>query len=305
MNEEFMEKNFESKKLNVEIKRPMVQFISDIVYDQVSNFSSSNVALKMDLLVPHSREEKPAVVFITGGGFLAANKDNYIQQRLDLAEAGYLVASIEYGVAPQVTFPQPLLDLKSAIRFLKVHADKFNINPDKIGVMGDSAGGYLAAFAGTTNGIKEFEKGVNLEVNSNVQAVVDIYGLSDLSKIGSDYTEEIQKIHMSAGAPEALLVNGVPGFGGQDGGILADKEKVEAANPISYISSQTPPFLLMHGSNDSLVSPSQTEILHQALIEKGVDSTRYIVEGAEHGGDHWQQQEIMDIIITFFDKYLK
>ncbi|VBB07261.1 alpha/beta hydrolase fold-3 [Lucifera butyrica] len=294
-----------SKSLDVEIKHPLIQLISNVVYEQVPMRGYENVAMKMDVLKPQQKEKMPAIVFITGGGFINANKDSYIQQRMDLAAAGYVVASIEYRVAPTAVFPQPLEDVKSAIRYLKAHAEQFNINPDKIGVLGGSAGGYLAAMAGTTSGTKQFDKGDNLNQNSNVQAVVDLYGLSDLTRVGSDFSPEVQELHKSPGATEALWVNGSPVFGGKDGGILADPERAKAANPITYISDQTPPFLLMHGDKDTLVSPSQTEILHQALTAQGIESTRYVVKGAQHGGIYWIQPEVMQVIISFFDKHFK
>lgn len=224
---------------------------------------------------------------------------------MDLAKAGYVVASIEYRVAPTAVFPQPLEDVKAAVRFLRAHAKQYNINPNKIGLWGGSAGGYLVAMAGATNGDKQFDVGDYLNESSDVQAVVDFYGLSDLTKVGADYSPAIQKLHRSAGATEALWVNGSPVFGGIDGGIMANPKGAKAANPITYISSQTPPFLLMHGDKDVIVSPSQTELLHKALIAHGLDSTRYIVKGAGHGGVYWVQSDIVNLVIQFFNRTLK
>lgn len=297
--------NAESQTLNFPITKPMVKLISNVVYEQVPSRGYDNMAMGMDVLKPEKSEKMPAIVFITGGGFVNANKARYIQQRMDLANAGYVVASITYRVTPTATFPQPLEDVKAAIRYLKAHADQFNINPDKVGVMGDSAGGYLSAMASTTSGTRQFDKGDYLDQNSDVQAAVDFYGLSDLTRVGSDFPKKVQDTHKSPGATEALWVNGAPNFGGTDGGILVDPEKAKAANPITYISDQTSPFLLMHGDKDTLVSPSQTEILHQALVAHGIESTRYVVKGAEHGGVYWNQPEVMQIVIDFFDKHLK
>jgi acetyl esterase/lipase len=258
----------------------------------------------MDILKPTSKDPLPAVIFITGGGFMAANKDNYLQQRMDISEAGYVVTSIEYRVTPQSTFPSPLEDVKSAIRFLRANATKYGIDPNQIAVMGDSAGGYLAALAGTTNDIKEFDKGDFLDKSSSVNAVIDLYGLSDLTKIGEGYSKEVQEIHKSPSAPEAMLVNGAAVFG-PGGSILDNPDKAAKANPITYVTKDDPPFLLMHGDQDTLVSPNQTQILHEALINKGVDSTRYVVKGAGHGGDIWAQPKIVNLIIDFLDSHLK
>ena len=224
---------------------------------------------------------------------------------MHLAEAGYVVSSIEYRVAPTARFPEPLEDVKASIRYLKAHADKFGIDPDRVGIVGGSAGGYLTAMAGATSGTKTFDKGENLNVDSSVKAAVDLYGLSDLTRIGDDYSADVQAKHKSAGATEALWVNGSPVFGGKDGGILADREAAEKANPIHYITKSSAPMLLMHGTADTVVSPSQTDLLFQALQKEGIPSKRYLVEGAAHGGIYWNQKEVLDIITDFFDGYLK
>lgn len=294
-----------SKHLEVTITKPAVKLISNVIYEQVPSRGYDNVAMGMDILKPEKNEKMPAIVFVTGGGFINANKDNAIQQRLDMADAGYVVASITYRVAPTATFPQPLEDVKAAIRYLRAHAEKFNIDPDRIGIMGGSAGGYLSAMAGTTNGTRQFDKGEYLDQSSDVQAAVDLYGLSDLTKVGADYSPEVQQAHRSPGATEALWVNGSPVFGGKDGGIFADAEKTKAANPITYISDKTAPFLLMHGDKDTVVSPSQTQLLQQALVDHGIEARRYIVKDAQHGGVYWNQPEVMKIIIAFFDRHLK
>lgn len=295
----------DSQPLSVAVTRPQIKLISDVVFEQVPTRGYENRAMKMDLLVPQVKEPMPAIVFVTGGGFINANKDSYIQERLRLAEEGYVTASIEYRVAPTATFPEPLQDVKAAVRYLRAHAEQFRIDPDRIGIFGGSAGGYLAAMAGTTSGTRRFDAGDHLDQSSAVQAVVDLYGVSDLTSIGADYAPEVQALHRTSGATEALWLKGSPVFDGRAGGVQDYPEEAEAANPLHYISEATPPFLLMHGDRDTVVSPSQTEILHQALRAKGVDSTRYVVQGAAHGGVYWVQPEILEIIVDFFNAHLK
>ena len=295
----------QSELLKVDVKTPLINRISNVVYEQVPMRGYPSVAMKMDILQPKAKEKLPAIVFVTGGGFINANKDNGIQLRRHLAEAGYVVASIQYRVAPTAKFPQPLEDVKASIRYLKAHADQFGIDPERVGIVGGSAGGYLTAMAATTSGTKTFDKGENLDFTSDVKAAVDLYGLSDLTRIGDDYSPEVQEKHKSPGATEALWVNGSPVFGGKDGGILSDREAALAANPMTYISKTSAPMLLMHGTKDVVVSPSQTDLLFQALRERQIPSKRYLVEGAAHGGIYWNQKEVLDIITEFFDEYLK
>ncbi len=295
----------ESKVLAVTPDRVKINFIPDVVFSQVPSRGYQNVALQMDILQPAHKEKMPAILYIPGGGFINANRANAMQERMELAEAGYVVASMTYRVAPTAQFPQPLEDVKAAIRYLKANGEKFDIDPNRIGVMGGSAGGYLAAMAGTTNGLKDFDKGDNLQVDSTIQCAVDLYGLSDLTKIGADYSKGVQETHKSAGATEALWVNGSPVFGGKDGGILNNLEAAEKANPIHYIHSTSAPMLLMHGTADAVVSPSQTDLLYQALRQKGIPAERYIIPNAGHGGVYWVQNPVMQVILSFFNTYLK
>ena len=104
----------ESTMLSVPVKTPMINQISDVVYEQVPMRGYPNVAMKMDILQPESDAKLPAIVYVTGGGFINANKDNGIQLRMHLAEAGYVVASIQYRVSPTARFPEPLEDVKSS-----------------------------------------------------------------------------------------------------------------------------------------------------------------------------------------------
>lgn len=297
--------HYASRTLDVAPIKTEVKQVSGVVYEQVPSRGYPNVPMQLDLLQPQKKTRMPAIVYVTGGGFINANKDNGVQLRNYLAEKGYVVASITYRVAPTAKFPQPLEDVKASIRYLRAHADQWNIDKDRIGIIGGSAGGYLSAFAGTTSGTKTFDKGENLQESSKVNCAVDLYGLSDLSRVGMDYSPEVQQLHKSAGATEALWVNGSPVFGGKDGGILADPKAAAAANPITYIGKNSAPMLLMHGTADKVVSPGQTDLLYQALKEKGVPAERYEIPGAAHGGVYWVQDKVLQVIGDFFDKYLK
>ena len=245
-----MEITAESLILDIKLTRQMVNYMQNITYSQPLGQMNENIKLEMDIIKPVVNTNKlPAVIFVTGGGFVSSPKSNYLQQRLQIAEAGYVVASIEYRKVPTGIFPEPLEDVKSAIRYLRTNADKYGIDKNKIAVMGESAGGYLSAITGTTNGYKQFDKGDNLNQSSDVQATIDIYGLSDLTTVGEDFSKEIQEAHKSAAAPEALWVNGVALFE-KGGSINSNPEKAKAANPMTYISKNTPPFLLLHGDKD-------------------------------------------------------
>lgn len=217
----------------------------------------------------------------------------YQQMRSALAAVGYVVAAIEYRTVPD-TFPAPLEDGKAAIRYLRSHATDYGIDPERIGVLGDSAGGWLALLLGTTNGEPGFDKGDFLDQNSDVQAVASLYGISDIRNIGVGFPEAIQQVHQSPAATEALLVNG-PAFRDFAGAIVtADPAKALGASAMGHLDGEKPPFLLMHGSADTLVSPVQSKQLFEALRARGAAVDYDLVRGAGHADAHWYQPAVID-----------
>lgn len=295
---------FESKILNVPLTRAKIHFVPDVVYAQVPTLETPYHLLQMDLLIPQVKRKLPAVIFVTGGGFISANKARMPQLRMFLAEKNFVVASINYRTVPNARFPQPIEDVKSAIRFMKANAQKFNVDAEKICVIGDSAGGYLTAFAAVTNGDKIFNIGENLHESSEIVAAVDLYGISDLTQIAATFPVELQNLYNSAGSVTSLFVNGVPAFGGMDGGILAHPVSAERANPINYITKNSAPMLLMHGTADSVVSPAQTDLLFQALRTHGIEAERYLIPDAEHADEHWQQENVLGAIAEFLIRHV-
>mgnify|MGYP002624140941 FL=1 len=296
---------FESTILNVELKTNAITLYENIPFNSGKELGVQMFSLAMDILQPDSPTPLPLIVYVSGGGFIMAPKNNWIQQRMKLAEAGYVVASIEYRHAPLSKFPLPVEDCKLAIRWLRAHAKQYNIDVNRVGILGNSAGGYLSSFVGLINGNKEFDKGDYLEFSSDVLCAADIFGISELMSIGDDYPEEERRLHDSPGITEAMWVKGVPGFGGPDGGVKDFPEESKKASPLYYVSEKAVPMLFMHGTEDKSVSPSQTDKLYQALKAQGIDAYRYVLPGAAHGGPHWVQEPVVKIIVDFFDKYMK
>ena len=295
--------NKETMKVEITEKQ-QIEMISGVIYSQVSSVGV-NRAMRMTLLIPSTQEPKPAVIFFPGGGFFSANHERYIEMRMALAKAGFVVASAEYRAVPDV-FPALVVDAKSAVRYLRAHAAQYGIDPDHIGVFGDSAGGYVTQMVGTTNGEKRFDEGDFLDQSSDVQAAVTIYGISDLTNIGEGYPEEIQKVHESPAITEALLVHGFAFATFPGASIYSDIEKAKDASPMGHVKEGLPPFLIMHGSSDGLVSPMQSEQLYNAMVEKGNEVDYVIVEGANHGDLYWYQQPVIDKVVNWFkDKLMK
>ena len=284
----------------------------DLAYATRTGVDGREAPLRLDLLVPETPGDKPLVVYLPGGGFVMANKGMALERRTYLAEAGYAVASIEYRTVPDgATYPDAVADAKSAIRYLRAHAAQYGIDAGRVAVWGESAGGYLAAMVGATNGLAPFTTRDNGGFSSDVQAVVDLFGASDLLKLAADFDPVAQQAHLRPGTPIAAFV-----LGAATEVSLADNPvAVAAADPTTYITAATPPFLLFHGSADPLISPSQTLLLHTALLEHNIESTRYVLTGAGHGdlaamlGDPeaalpWSTAELLGYITDFLDKYL-
>ncbi len=257
--------------------------------------TADGVALKMDVYYPEAAEGAvPAVLYVHGGGWTAGDKREGagVAEIPELISRGYLVAAINYRLAPQYKFPAQIEDVKCAIRFLRANAATYGIDPDRIGAWGGSAGGHLVALLGVTNAAAGFEgNGGYADQSSRVQAVVDMFGPTDLSAI-----------FQGAGTQ---LMEQVFGTANKNSNI------VKRASPVTWVSSDDPPFLIMHGEKDTLVPPSQAKILYERLIAASVPATLVIVKNAGHGFVPFggsidpSRTEITKMVADFFDQYLK
>lgn len=284
--------------MRVEKVTGQVDVLSGVIYQQIKQTRGVR-QLKMTVIVPRTADLKPAIVYFPGGGFTSADHEKYIEMRMALAQSGFVVAAAEYRVVPDV-FPAPVVDGKAAVRYLREHASDYGIDPARIGVLGDSAGGYVAQMVGTTNGEKAFDKGDFLNRSSDVQAVATLYGISNLLNIGERLPQKLQAVHESPAVTEALLLNG-PAFRDFNGAsVMSDKAKALQASPMGHIKGGEPPFLIMHGSSDTHVSPWQSEQLYKALKAKGDKADYVLVEGAQHGDAHWFQKPIIERVVAWF-----
>lgn len=300
--QDLMGQSPEAQVVDVPVVQGRIDAISGVVYSQVFERGRSVRGLKMTLFVPRTKEKKPAVLYFPGGGFTSADHEKFLEMRYALARAGYVVAACEYRAVPN-KFPALLEDAKAAVRWMRAHASEFGVDADRIGLLGDSAGGYVVQMAGVTNGEKNWDVGDFKEVSSDVQAVVSIYGISDLTTIGEGIGNE--KVHASAAVTEALLLNG-PAFKDFAGAsVNADPQKAKAASPIGHVDGTEPPFLLMHGSGDKVVSPLQSKKMFEALQNKKAEVEYVLVRGAEHGDLPWYQPGVISRVVNFFDRHLK
>jgi len=201
----------------------------------------------------------------------------------ELARRGFVVASVDYRLSHEAPFPGALIDVKAAVRYLRAHAKRYSIDTGKFGVSGESAGGYLASMTALTSD-KEFEVGEYLDYSSAVQAACPWYAPCDLLKMAKE------NLH----SPAVLFFRGD----------INDEQYSRYINPVSYITPDSPPFLLLHGTADTTVPFEQSEILYEALTAKNIDTQLIALKDEEHAAPAFFQKPVWDMIAGFFKEKL-
>ncbi len=267
-------------------------------------YATLSSAQKLDLYVPTTGSGPfPVVIMIHGGGFMFGDKsDGAGLTGVDqLLAAGYAVASINYRLSGEAQYPAQINDAKASVRFLRANAAKYNLNPDKFGAWGASAGGNLVSLLGTTCGVAELEGPElgNADQSSCVQAVVDWFGPIDFLKMQAQFAgTSCSSTTDSANSPESKLM-GAP--------IQTIPEKVALSNPMNYITAEDAPFFIENGTADCNIPPVQNKNLAEALSQViGAEKVTYVsLEGAGHGGAQFETAENLKLVIGFLDQYLK
>jgi len=257
-----------------------------------------DMPLHLNILFPADKDETtpwPVVVFVQGSAWGKQDIFRNIPSVLKLAACGYVVAMAEYRPSSVSLFPAQVQDVKTAIRYMRINAAKYNGDPERIAVFGDSSGGHTAAMVCITQGMEEFDTPEYAEVSADVLAAVDHYGPTDILRM-DDF--ECAFSHDAADSPESRLI-GCP--------IQQNREKAKKVDPAVYVSPQRKiaPLLIMHGDEDELVPYNQSELLYDALREAGKDVAFYRVAGGHHGGAKFWCPQAVDIVDEFLKKHLK
>lgn len=248
---------------------------------------------KLDLYLPEKTDGPvPLIVWVHGGGWQAGSKENCPPLAAGYVQRGYAVASLNYRLSSHAVFPAQIEDCKAAIRWLRAHAEHYGIDPARIGAWGSSAGGHLAALLGTSGDVGGFDVGQHLDQSSRVQAVCDYFGPTDFIALAKERDADRPASDWS---PASKLIGGF---------VLDHPDKVARANPITYVSADDPPMLIVHGDQDPLVPLGQSELLLAALQKAGVSFRLHVIRGAGHGGRLFQMGEVAGMVSTFFDRSL-
>lgn len=262
---------------------------SDVIVAADIEYSNVGGRMRMDVVRPREgRGPFPTVVCIHGGGFRAGNRKRYLPIAYKLAQNGYVAASVSYRLSPMNQFPAPVEDVKAAVRFLRENAARFEVDPERIGAVGGSAGGHLALMLGLTADVASLEgSGPNLDQSSRVQAVVNFYGPTDFTK----------SYGASVDAADVL-----PLFLGGD----LEHNPVEhmRASPLNWVTPNAAPTLTIHGTKDRYVAYDQGVWITERLQAAGVAAELETLEGADHGFKGAHLEHAYARMLEFFGKHL-
>ncbi|MCP4454040.1 MAG: alpha/beta hydrolase [Planctomycetes bacterium] len=274
--------------------RPAIQITLDIPYA-----GTDNPRQCLDLFLPKARASEsplPVIVFIHGGAWRAGNKRGGQGRVRSFVESGrYAGVSVAYRLTGEAQWPAQIHDCKAAIRWIRANAKTHGLDPSRIGVWGTSAGGHLVAMLGTSAGVPAMDGdlGPHNKVSTAVTCVVDFFGPTDFLQMDAHRVPGSTMAHDPADSPESQLVGGA---------IQSHPDRVAKANPITYVTDEDPPFLIMHGDDDRLVPIHQSVIFDEALHRAGVDVTFVPVKGAGHG---LRGVDPSEQVTVFFDRHLK
>lgn len=264
----------------------------DIVYGKVENDD-----LKLDLARPeHATGLLPGIVYIHGGGWSGGNRGIYQNDIQEAARRGYVAVTIEYRLTrpdksgkAKYPFPAQIEDCKCAVRWLRANAEKYHVDPKRIGATGGSAGGHLSLLVGVTGSEKKFDgTGGNPDVSSQVQAVVNYFGPTDLAKM-YHYEKRVDRLLDT-------LVGGTP---------QERAAEYKSASPVTYVVKDVCPILSIHGTADKLVPVDQAVEFDAAMKKAGATSQLMILEGQGHGFTGPADEKAREATFAFFDRYLK
>ena len=264
-------------------------------------YASASSAQKMDIYLPLGTGPFPVVVIIHGGAFLMGDKSGEASNAAALVANGIAAVSINYRLTSEAIFPAQIQDCKAAVRFLRANATKYNLNPDKIGSWGASAGGNLSAMLGTSSGVAELEGASlgNSGFSSKVIASVDWFGPinfltmdAEAAALGFTITTN------SSNSPESTLMGAA---------VQTIPTQVAKANPTTYITSDDAAFFIQVGSMDRNIPYTQSLNFYNNLKTTLGDSkvSYELIPGAGHGGTQFTTSANMTKVVDFFDKYLK
>lgn len=276
------------ERIKVETNNERYALITDVAFANVPHwYGKTRRNLYMNLITPLNScdDMRPCVLFFSGGAYMTINHSLWMMELLYYVQNGFIAATAEYRTSNEAMFPAQLNDVKAAVRYLKAHANDFGIDPNKIFLMGESAGGTLVSLAGTTANNKEYDIGDYPDESSSVCGVIDIYGQTLLTEQCCNTAGLIPEWTMNAFVGEHM-------------------EYAAEASAVNHVSADASPFMIIHGTDDQIVPFAQSEILYEKLVECGVYAELLEVEDALHGDNKIYQPEVKQRVLAFMNRIL-
>jgi acetyl esterase/lipase len=256
--------------------------------------------LKMTLFVPENSgtAARPGIVLIHGGAWILGTRYQLLWYCRHFARAGFVVMTIDYRLMPRYAFPKCLHDSKAAVRWLRLHAEELNVDPDRIAAFGESAGGHLASFLAATGNDDRFEGTENPGASSAVRAAISLYGPVDLTCY-----RDLPSHGPLVNVTRRFMVD----FSGREAS-ASTETSWESASPIAYASSGTAPILFVHGEKDFVVHFEQSRRFHERLRELGVATRLLALPNRGHGFDYIrprQRRAVFGEMLAFLSEHMK
>ncbi len=304
-NEEIKSMDFEKFRTQVENMKEVHKITADgtemygLYKHDVVYVNRDGIKRTLQMIVPETNSEEqktyPAILYVQGSAW--RKQDNYkrLGAMADLASRGFVTAILQYRESGLATFPAPVQDAKTGVRFLRKHAKEYKINSDEIFIMGDSSGGNTAFLAGVTADQDLMDTDVYGEYSCKVKAIVDFYGVSCV-QIKEDFPTTLNQGEPDS--PEGMLIGGK--------NVYDHPELSGLVTCMNYVKKDVlmPPVLLMHGLADDLVAPEQSIRLYKKLREEEKEVEFYLVENAKHGDPAFWTEKNMDVVEQFISKYI-
>ena len=271
--------------------------VQAVVKADLEYASVGDVSLRLDLYTPAAAESPlPALLWLHGGAWAVGDKsDMAVERLLPLVAHGLAVASANYRLVSQATWPAQLHDVKAAVRWLRANADEHGLDRDRIAIGGASAGGHLASMTGLTAGDAglEGDVGDHAGVSSAVGAVVALFPPADFLLTGARNPLESRILP----PPPVTALLGIDR-------IEDHPDAARAASPRHRAHAGAPPHLLVHGDRDTMIPHEQSRILHEALSAAGASSILMLISGAGHEDPAFVRPSVTAAVAGFLTEAL-
>ena len=268
---------------------PGVRILPDLAYVE-----QGGPRHKLDLYLPFPVPAKPMplIFFLHGGGWLKGSKADGRGFAFRMVARGYAVACPDFRSSSEAQFPAQLEDCKAAVRWLRASAARYRLDAAHFGVTGVSSGGHLAAMLGVTGSNHLFDSRAHMGESSSVQAACVFFGPTDLFRL----YETSSALRTPQAGEVARLLGGDP---------RVQRQEAELANPATHLQADASPFLLLHGTEDTVVPPEQSRLFYDALAKQRIPVHLHLIHGAGHTGPAFVAPEINAMVDEFFTRWLR